>query len=89
MGRKSKYTIEQKVEAVQDYMSGKRGKSQICDDLNLCKSGKALYRWVSLYEWQGESIDSTIRNTTRNVWNESFYNMRDHKEDIVSKHQKK
>ena len=50
MGRKSKYTIEQKVEAVQDYMSGKRGKSRICDDLNLCKSGKALYRWVSLYE---------------------------------------
>lgn len=54
MGRKSKYTIEQKVEEVQDYMSGKRGKSQICDDLNLCKSGKALYRWVSLYEEYGE-----------------------------------
>lgn len=89
MGRKSKYTIEQKVEAVQDYKSDKRGKSQIGYNLKLYKSGNDLYRWVSLYEWQGESIDSTIRNTTRNVWNESFYNMRDHKEDIVSKHQKK
>lgn len=37
MGRKSKYTIEQKVEAVQDYKSGKRGKSQICYDLKLSK----------------------------------------------------
>lgn len=54
MGRKSKYTIEQKVEAVKDYKSGKRGASQICNDLRLCKSGKALYRWVALYDEFGE-----------------------------------
>lgn len=29
MGRKSKYTIEQKVEAILDYKSGKRGTYQI------------------------------------------------------------
>lgn len=54
MGRKSKYTIEQKIEAVLDYKTGKRGVRQICHDLKLCKSGKALYRWVSLYEEYGE-----------------------------------
>lgn len=54
MGRKSKYTIEQKVEAVKDYKSGKRGISQICHDLRLCKSGKDLYRWVALYDEYGE-----------------------------------
>ena len=73
---------------MQDYKSGKRGKSYIGYNLKLYKSGNDLYRGVSLYEWQGGSIDSTIRNTTGHVWNESFYNMRDHK-DIVSKHQKK
>ena len=50
MGRKSKYTIEQKVEAVQDYKSDKRGKSQIGYNLKLYKSGNDLYRGVSLYE---------------------------------------
>ena len=38
---------------MQDYKSGKRGQSQICHDLKL-KSGKALYRWVSLYDEYGE-----------------------------------
>lgn len=55
MGRKSKYTLEERVNAVLDYKSGKRGKSQICNDLGLCRSGMDLYRWVKIYDKYGES----------------------------------
>lgn len=55
MGRKSKYTIEQKVEAVLDYKSGKRGTCQICKDLGLNQSGIDLYKWVHIYEDYGEA----------------------------------
>ena len=55
MGRKSKYTIEEKVQAVLDYKSGKRGKAQICNDLGLNKSGTDLYRWLKHYDKYGES----------------------------------
>lgn len=54
MGRKSKYSIEQKKEAVLDYKSGKRGTCQICKDLGLTQSGDTLYKWVHIYEDQGE-----------------------------------
>ncbi|MDD3049263.1 MAG: transposase [Bacilli bacterium] len=54
MGRKSKYTIEQKIEAVLDYKSGKRGTYQICKDLGLDQSGVTLYKWIHIYEDFGE-----------------------------------
>ena len=54
MGRKSKYTIEEKVQAVQDYKTGKRGTSQICNDLGLCKSSRHLRYWVHQYDKYGE-----------------------------------
>ena len=53
MGRKSQYTIEQKIQAVEDYKSGKRGTMQICNDLNIRKI--SLYRWVAIYEDFGEA----------------------------------
>lgn len=54
MGRKSKYTIEEKVEAVLDYKSGKRGKAQICNDLGINHSRIDLYRWIQKYDKYGE-----------------------------------
>ncbi len=54
MGRKSKYTIEEKVQAVLDYKSGKRGVSQICNDLGIHKVGTDLYHWVDVYDKYGE-----------------------------------
>ena len=54
MGRKSKYTIEEKLQAVLDYKNGVRGKSQICNDLGLNLSGTDLYRWVKHYDKYGE-----------------------------------
>lgn len=53
MGRKSQYTIEQKLQAVEDHKSGKRGMTQICSDLNLHPS--ILYRWIAVYEDFGEA----------------------------------
>ena len=55
MGRKSKYTIEEKVQAVQDYKIGKKGIAQICNDLGLNRSGTDLYRWLKQYDQYGES----------------------------------
>lgn len=52
MGRKSKYTVEQKMEAVHDYKSGKRGISQISNDLGICKL--TVYKWNTIYDDFGE-----------------------------------
>lgn len=54
MGRKSKYTTEQKIEAVLDYKSGKRGTCQICKNLGIHRSGYTLYKWIHIYEDFGE-----------------------------------
>ena len=54
MGRKSKYTIEEKKQAVLDYKNGRRGVTQICNDLGLHKSGKVLYKWIAIYDKYGE-----------------------------------
>lgn len=54
MGRKSKYTVEQKIEAVLDYKSGKRSATQISKDLGLYKDGKSIRKWESIYDTYGE-----------------------------------
>ena len=56
MGRKSKYTIEEKIKAVIDYKNGIRGITQICNDLGLNQSGMDLYRWVKQYDKYGEIV---------------------------------
>ena len=70
MGRKSKYTIEEKVQAVLDYKTGKRGFAQICNDLGLHKSGMDLYRWVKKYDKHGESAFLTKKSN--NVYTKEF-----------------
>lgn len=55
MGRKSRNTIEEKVQAIIDYKKGKRGVRQICNDLGLHKSGRLFYTWIRKYEKYGES----------------------------------
>lgn len=52
MGRKSKYTLEQKIKAVEDYKNGKRGTMQICKDLNMREIN--LYKWIAIYDDFGE-----------------------------------
>ena len=52
MGRINKYSIDEKVQAVLDYKNGKRGTSQICNDLDIEKS--SFYNWVRVYDKYGE-----------------------------------
>lgn len=55
MGRKSKYSVEQKVEAVTDYKIGKRSVIQICHDLGLHPCGKDVRKWVQIHDDYGEA----------------------------------
>ena len=50
MGRKAKYTKEQKVQACVDYLSGRKSAEQIKIELNMGKCGTGLVRkWVKSY----------------------------------------
>lgn len=55
MGRKSKYSIDQKLQAVHDYLDGKRSTTQICHDLGINNSVSYLYDWITKYNKYGES----------------------------------
>ena len=46
-------TPEERLRAVQDYLSGKRSAAQICQDLNL-KGHQNIQEWVWLYQEHGE-----------------------------------
>ena len=58
MGRKSKYSIEEKVQAVLDYKNGVRSITQICIDLGMseatARSGMAVRKWIAIYNKYGE-----------------------------------
>lgn len=57
MGRKAKYTKEQKVQACVDYLSGRKSAEQIKIELNMGKCGTGLVRkWVKSYRVNGHSI---------------------------------
>ena len=59
MGRKSKYSVEDKVKAVLDYKNGIRGMIQIGIDLGMshvsASKGSQLLTWVKKYDKYGES----------------------------------
>lgn len=64
MGRKNKYTKEQKVKACEDYLTGKKSAIQIAQELNMGKSGKSkVYFWIKRYQSIG---DSAFDNNSRN-----------------------
>ena len=64
MGRKAKYTKEQKVQACEDYLSGRKSAEQIKIELNMGKCGAGLVRkWVNSYRVNGHSIFDTRFNT--------------------------
>lgn len=75
MGRKSKFSIEQKMNAVLDYKKGKRGIIQICNDLGLNHSGRTLYSWVEIYDKYGET--GFLPRQRNNTYSKEF------KEEVV------
>ena len=52
MGRKAKCSAEEKVTAVEDYLNGIRGISEIMNDLDI-KSKQSIYDWIAAYNKQG------------------------------------
>lgn len=57
MTRKAKYTPEQKIQACEDYLSGKKSATQIARELNMSEYGdsKVIY-WAKQYKANGPSI---------------------------------
>lgn len=49
MGRKPKFTVEEKVAAVEDYLNGTRSVSEIMVDLSI-KSARTIRDWILAYQ---------------------------------------
>ena len=66
MGRKAKYSPEQKVQACIDYLSGKKPATQIAHELGMRKCGDAMVRkWARKYSCHGvDSFETKERNTS-------------------------
>ena len=74
MGRKAKYTKEQKVQACEDYLSGRKSAEQIKIELNMGKCGAGLVRkWVNSYRVNGHSIFD--HKSTNNKYSKEFKEM--------------
>ena len=66
MGRKAKYTFEQKLKAVLDYQSGKKSAVDIAFELDMGKNGDDRIReWSNLYKANGqEALKPKERNSS-------------------------
>jgi len=62
MGRKEKVIAELKLLAVQEYLSGEKGSSQICNELNI--HDQAFRTWLRKYETMGAEGLIQIKNNT-------------------------
>lgn len=61
MGRKAKVSQEKKLQAVNDYLSGIKGGTQICSELSVTK--KSLDQWVRKFKLHGaEGLKTIIKN---------------------------
>ncbi|MEA4827079.1 MAG: helix-turn-helix domain-containing protein [Clostridium sp.] len=59
MGRKEKFSPYEKLTAIEDYLSRKRGVFQICRDMNICES--SFYEWLKKYEISGLEALTNVR----------------------------
>lgn len=57
MGRNQKYTFKQKVNACEDYLSGKKSAITIAKELSMGKNGyQYVLEWVNSYRVNGAKI---------------------------------
>ena len=74
MGRKAKYTKEQKVQACEDYLSGRKSSEQIKIELKMGKRGASLVlEWVKSYRVNSHSIFDN--KSTNNKYSKEFKEM--------------
>jgi transposase-like protein len=66
MGRKAKYTYEQKLKACKEYLSGKRSASELAKDLSMGKRGyEIIRRWVKVYQAHGpDALNPADKNSS-------------------------
>ena len=66
MGRKAKYTYEEKLQACMDYLSGKRSAKEIAENLRMGKRGSdKVLIWAKQYQRNGpEILQETKTNKT-------------------------
>lgn len=71
MSRKSSYTVEEKIKACTDYLSGLKLASQIAIELNMGKHGRGVVRdWAKKYKAYGASV--FINKTRNNYYSQEF-----------------
>lgn len=58
MGQKQRFSIEEKLKAIEDYIYGKRGKTQICYDMQIHHS--SFEQWLRKYQLHGRQGLITI-----------------------------
>ncbi|MBQ1379669.1 MAG: transposase, partial [Erysipelotrichaceae bacterium] len=57
MGRKAKYTPEQKIKACEDYLSGSKSSTEIARQLGMGKGGRTrVCNWSTRYKTYGSSV---------------------------------
>jgi len=64
MSRYLKYTIEQKIRACEDYLSGALPVSEICVRLGMSpKNGMTIYKWLDKYKiWGADAFIPSSKN---------------------------
>lgn len=64
MGRDAKYTSEQKIQACEDYLSGRKSAIRIAEELGIGKYGdRRIAEWAARYRARGPSVfEETHRN---------------------------
>ncbi|MDO5139479.1 MAG: helix-turn-helix domain-containing protein [Oscillospiraceae bacterium] len=71
MGRKSKYTFEQKLKAVEEYISGKKSAAEIATELSMGKRGRIRVReWANRYRENGQDI--LLARQTNTAYSKEF-----------------
>ncbi|MFA9397236.1 MAG: transposase, partial [Clostridiaceae bacterium] len=71
MSRKSSYTVEEKIKACTDYLSGFKSASKIAIELNMGKHGQGVVRgWAKKYKTYGASV--FIYKTRNNYYSQEF-----------------
>jgi len=72
MGRKSRFTPEQKIQAVRDYLDGKKSAIDIAHDIGL-KTSYPLYKWRDKYLKYGE--EAFFEKKHNNAYSKEFKEM--------------
>ena len=66
MGRRQKYTVDQKVKACEDYLSGKKSTRTIAKELSMSKNGwRIVYEWICAFKINGaQAFEEKSKNAS-------------------------